>query len=75
MDQYEVGDFFDMLFEQNVANMQLLMQHRNRRLPPRRTSEIAAASIAILIVLMIVAIGIIAAGVSAALWSASLRNS
>ena len=69
-----LGDFFDMLFEQNVANMQLLMQHRNRRLPPRRTSEIAAASIAILIVLMLVAIGIIAAGVSAALWIASLRN-
>jgi hypothetical protein len=69
-----LGDFFDMLFEQNVANMQLLMQHRNRRLPPRRTSEIAAASIAILIVLMLVAVGIIAAGVSAALWIASLRN-
>ncbi|MFP5248140.1 MAG: DUF4112 domain-containing protein [Thermoanaerobaculia bacterium] len=35
------GDVFDFLYEENMKNMRLLEQHRDRRRPPRRSSEIA----------------------------------
>src|SRR5512140_1947524 len=30
-----IGDLFDLLFEENVMNLQILMLQRNRRRPPR----------------------------------------
>ncbi|SRR5712691_9460069 len=68
-----LGDFFDIAFEENVMNMRLLMKHRNRRLPPRTFSEIAA--VVFLIVIGIVVVGILAliGLVAGALWIAAQR--
>ena len=68
------GDVFDVLFEQNVRNMKILMQHRNRRLPPRRTAEIAAAVTLIVIVLVGVALLVLAGTIAAVVWIASQRQ-
>jgi hypothetical protein len=68
-----LGDVFDFVFEQNVMNMRLLMTYRNRRLPPRRTIEVAAA--AIFIVLLIVAFALlgVASMVAVVLWITEQR--
>jgi hypothetical protein len=68
------GDVFDVLFEQNVRNMKILMDHRNRRLPPRRTAEIVAAATLIVIVLVGVAVLVLAGTIAAVVWIASQRN-
>ena len=68
------GDVFDMFFAQNERNMKLLMLHRNRQLPPRRTSEIAAAATLIAIFVIGFALLIGAVVVAAVLWLISLRN-
>lgn len=69
-----LGDVFDFAFEENVMNMRILMQYRNRRLPPRSPVEIGAAFT--LIVIVIVGFALLAAvGVVAAIiWAASRRN-
>jgi Domain of unknown function (DUF4112) len=70
-----IGDFFDFAFEENVMNMRILMQYRNRRLPPRKASEIAA--VLIVIVLIILGFGIVSVGLMIAglIWLAAQRNS
>ncbi|HVS31650.1 MAG TPA: DUF4112 domain-containing protein [Thermoanaerobaculia bacterium] len=68
------GDVLDMLFKQNVRNMKILMQHRNRRLPPRRTSEIAASVTLIVILLVGVALLVLVGTVGAIIWIAAQRN-
>ena len=70
-----LGDFFDFMFEQNVMNMRLLMEHRNTSLPPRSTAEIMAA--ATLVVIIIVGFALCMLGVTVALviWIARLRLS
>jgi hypothetical protein len=68
------GDVFDVFFEENVRNMQILMKHRNRALPPRKTSEIAAAVTLITIFIVgftVVVVGAVLAGV---VWLAAQRN-
>ena len=35
------GDVFDFLYEENMKNMRLLEQHRDRTRPPRRSRDIA----------------------------------
>ena len=69
-----LGDIFDFAFEENVINMRILMKYRNRRVPPRTMSEVAA--VVILIVIFLIAIGIVAlVGVFAfVLWLISQRN-
>lgn len=68
------GDVFDMLFEQNVRNMQILLENRDRRRPPRRTSEIAAAAILIAIFIIGFALLILSGVVAAVLWVAAQRQ-
>ena len=70
-----IGDIFDFAFEENVMNMRILMQYRNRRMPPRKASEIAA--VLIVIVLIILGIGIVSVGlmIAALIWLAAHRNS
>ncbi len=69
-----LGDLFDLAFEENVMNMRILMQYRNRRLPPRKASEIAA--VLVVIVLIILAFGILtlAAMIAGLIWLAAHRN-
>lgn len=68
-----VGDFFDFMFEQNVMNMRLLMEHRNRKLPPRSTAEIAAAATLVVIIITGFALFLLGATVAVILWIARQR--
>ena len=68
------GDVFDIFFAQNERNMKILMAHRNRKLPPRRTSEIAAAATLIAIFVIGFALLIGAVVVAIVLWLITLRN-
>jgi hypothetical protein len=68
-----LGDIFDFTFSENVMNMRILMQYRNRQLPPRKGSEVAA--VVALIVTLILLIGILSLGavIAALLWIAAQR--
>jgi hypothetical protein len=68
------GDLFDVFFEENVKNMQILMTHRNRRLPPRRTSEIAAAVTLITIFIVGFTLLVVGSAVAVALWLIAQRH-
>ena len=68
-----IGDIFDFVFEQNVMNMRILMTYRHRKLPPRKTSEIAAVLIVILIVIAGFAFLSIAAVAALLVWIAQQR--
>jgi hypothetical protein len=69
-----LGDIFDFVYEENVANMRLLMQYRNRRLPPRTTGQMAG--MAFLIVFFILGTAILVVGLMAAavFWLIAHRN-
>ena len=68
-----VGDVFDILHKQNLMNMRLLMESRNRRLPPRRGADMVAAAILVLIVVMTIALGGIILTVALIFWIAQQR--
>ena len=67
------GDVFDVLHKQNSKNMRLLMENRNRRLPPRPTREIAAGAIFVLIVIATLTLGAMAAAIWAIIWITQQR--
>ncbi len=69
-----LGDIFDIAFEENMMNMRLLMQHRNRRLPPRSLAQVGG--VISLIVLFLIAVGFlsVAGVVAAVLWIIAQRN-
>jgi hypothetical protein len=68
-----LGDVFDFVFEQNVMNMRILMNHRNRQLPPRSTAEIAAAITVITLLILIAALTLTAGLVAAVVWITQQR--
>jgi uncharacterized protein DUF4112 len=70
-----IGDLFDFVFEQNVMNMRLLMQHRNRKLPPRSTVEVAAAVTFVVIVIVGFALLMTIGLVAIIIWIANQRFS
>lgn len=63
-----LGDVFDFLFEENTMNLQLLLRHRNRALPPRTHGEVVVA--ATLVVIIVIAIALIPVGalIAGAFW-------
>jgi hypothetical protein len=61
------------VFEQNVMNMRILMQHRNRRLPPRSTAEVGAAVIFITLVIVGFAVFVATALIATVIWIAQQR--
>jgi uncharacterized protein DUF4112 len=69
-----LGDLFDFAFEENVMNMRLLMKYRNRRLPPRKASQIAG--VLFVIGLCIVAVGILTliGLIAFVIWITAKRN-
>lgn len=69
-----IGDVFDFVFEQNVMNMNLLMKHRHRGLPPRSKAEIAAAATFVVVVLLAFALLVTAGVVASAFWLLAQRN-
>lgn len=69
-----LGDVFDFVFEENVINLRLLMQYRNRRLPPRSLPQIAGSAILIVAVIFLAALLVVAAMAAAILWLIAHRN-
>jgi len=63
-----LGDFFDFLFEENMMNMRLLMQHRDRARPPRSIAQIAGAAMLVVGVILFVAIAVLTGTIVGALW-------
>jgi hypothetical protein len=70
-----LGDVFDVFHKQNVMNMRILLDHRNRQLPPRRKREIVGAAAIVIIVVSIMALGAMAAAIAAIYWIAQQRYS
>jgi hypothetical protein len=56
-----LGDIFDVLWSQNMANVDLVLRHRNRKLPPRKVSEIAVAATFIIGIFILLLIGVLVA--------------
>lgn len=69
-----LGDIFDFVFEQNVMNMRILMQSRDRRYPPRRTSEVAAAAFLVFFIILSFAIFMAIGLLAVVLWLAAQRH-
>lgn len=69
-----LGNLFDVVYEENVINMRILMQHRNRRLPPRRLSEVAGTVAVIVLVILVIGILSVAALIAGVIWIAAQRN-
>ena len=63
-----LGDVFDFLFEENLMNMRLLMQYRDRRRPPRSIAQIGFTAMLIVGVIIFVAIAALAGSVAAVIW-------
>ena len=68
-----VGDILDFFFEQNVMNMRLLMQYRDRTRPPRSTASITAAGILVVLVIAGFAFASAAVTIALILWVTSQR--
>jgi hypothetical protein len=68
-----IGVIFDLLFEENVMNMELLLRYRDRSRPPRRFSEIAGTAILILIVVASFSIALLVAVIAAAIYLINQR--
>ncbi len=67
------GDVFDFLFEENMKNMRLLEKHRDRRRPPRSTTQIALVATLILAFVIMVALLLVAGFVALVLWLIAQR--
>jgi len=52
-----IGDVFDVLFKENVLNVELVMRDRDPSRPPRAWSEIAFAGTALGIVILAMSLG------------------
>jgi hypothetical protein len=69
-----LGNLFDLAFEENMINMRMLMQHRNRQLPPRKLSEVAGTVAVIVLVIIVIGILSVAALIAGVIWIAAQRN-
>ena len=67
------GDVFDFMFEENMRNMRLLEQYRDRRRPPRSSAQIAVVAAAILAFVIAVALLLVAGLVALVLWLIAQR--
>lgn len=68
------GDVFDFMFEENMKNMRLLELHRDRRRPPRSTSQIAVVLGAIVALLVGFSLLLVAGMIALILWLIGQRS-
>lgn len=68
-----LGDIFDFAFEENVINMRLLMQYRDRRRPPRTFGQIAVTLGALVLIIILFGIVSVAALIAGVLWITAQR--
>ena len=59
------GDLFDLVFKQNVGNVDLLVKHRNRSKPPRRWSSILMIAVVVLSGAALISLGLLIAALFA----------
>jgi hypothetical protein len=69
-----IGDIFDFLFEENLMNMRILMQHRDRRRPPRSVGSIFITAALIILFILGVSIAAAVASIIGIFWLAGQRN-
>ncbi|MGZ8868047.1 MAG: DUF4112 domain-containing protein [Thermoanaerobaculia bacterium] len=69
------GDVFDVFHKQNVMNMRILLDHRNRQLPPRKKRDVVGAAAVVIIIVSIMALGAMIAAIAAIYWIAQQRYS
>jgi len=67
------GDIFDIAFEENVMNMKLLLQYRDRSRPPRTFAAIGLTAVLIVVFIAVVAIGAAIALIVFLIWLANQR--
>jgi hypothetical protein len=63
-----IGALPDLLFEQNMMNMQLLMKHRDRTRPPRSMAQVAFVASVIVFGIFLFAVGLAVAIVMTISW-------
>jgi hypothetical protein len=62
------GDVFDFMFEENIMNMRLLEKHRDRRRPPRSTSQMTLYTIMVMGGVVLLALSILACVIALGVW-------
>ena len=63
-----LGDVFDFLWEENVMNLRLLLQHRDRSRPPRSAGQIVGSATLILAIILLFALGAAVGVIVLAIW-------
>lgn len=63
-----IGDVFDFLFQENLSNVRLLLESRDRRREPRTFAQLFLLVVLIIVVLGIAAIGAIAIAIVCVVW-------
>jgi len=69
-----LGDAFDFLFAENTMNLELLLRHRNRSLPPRTHRQVLFATIVVLAIIIGVALIPIGLLIVGTIWLIGHRN-
>ncbi|HXG58785.1 MAG TPA: DUF4112 domain-containing protein [Thermoanaerobaculia bacterium] len=68
-----IGDVFDFFFEENMMNMRILMEYRDRARPPRSGAAMAAAAAGIALAVGAVSVLSVVAAIAALFWLAGHR--
>lgn len=63
-----IGDIADILFKENLGNIQILIDHRDKSRPPRAAADMFLAALITLGVLMVVALGAVVIAIVAIVW-------
>lgn len=69
-----VGDVFDLFFEENMANVDLLIRYRDRTLPPRTAWSIGGKALVVVAIIALAGLVVLAAVVIAAIWLMRSRS-
>lgn len=69
-----IGDIFDFFFQENVLNLQLLMQHRDRAQRPRSGVQMAFWAFAVILLMSVVAFFALAGVIAAIVWVTGQRT-
>ena len=67
------GDIFDIAFEENVMNMKLLLQYRDRSRPPRSFAAVGFAAGFVLFIIVAAVVAGVALLIFGAVWIANQR--
>lgn len=68
-----IGDVFDLLFAENVGNVQLLIKNRDRSRPPRSWSTITTTTVLMVGFVLFLSVVVAIAGVWLILWLIAQR--